>query len=461
MLFSHPSEHWSTSHQRPPVKHKDEDDVDHQAQDDDPLGRVDQVPIIPPDQDQGMRSNILTTAAPEGPLPRLDDQLARRHQPDETDDRPSPEGNASPPKSIWNNFLDHEGWGFLHTYTTTRPLRLLYLDGTSAAKTTFGTLDLQDKAILQDRFAFTTNLDDDNIRAAELCRVAREDWQAKVDGFLRMETGFEIIMCEVAEGGLETRGTVATPKIKDTFATYKALAQRFRGIGRGRVVVEYERFVTMHGDDVVDEQRLGELRTEIDDLVMGRDDDDAVQEERVDWQGVTDMIIERFTAPLRLLSSEEEQWESKAAFDNEAGRLLLPFIDHRSRNREAEISRCVTYFQPGHILPPSPSNPNVAASSILHVSSTICRELLAAVEDDSSSSQAVSRIQSLASYLDWSSTWRDCAPGCVGREVCYVPVWPFSLALDGRRRPECVDEAGFYQMAVEEIVAASGMKAGG
>jgi len=35
--------------------------------------------------------------------------------------------------------------GYFHTYRTKHPLRLLYLDGQAAAKSSFGTQDTQDK----------------------------------------------------------------------------------------------------------------------------------------------------------------------------------------------------------------------------------------------------------------------------------------------------------------------------
>ena len=426
MLFSHPSEHWSTTFEKTGVD-------DHMSEAEEGHHEPDTV-VEKDDVDLDQISMALNQNQDE----RLDDLLSppRKKQKRETPSTPS----------IWQNFLDHDGWGYLHTYTTTRPLRLLYLDGTSAAKTTLGTLDLQDRVILQDRFAFSTNLDDDNVRAAELCRVAREDWEGRVDGFLRMETGFEIIMCDVGEAGLESRreDTVATQKIKDTFATYKALAQRFNGIGGGRVSLDYDRFVTVHG---VKAENLSDVKAEIDVLVM----EDGIDREEgsVNWQAVTDMVIRRFAAPLNILSSAAEDWDSKEAFDSEAGRLLLPFIDHQKRNRTMEVTRCAAYFLPGHT-----SHDSLALSSVTHISQTICHELLAAVEDDRHLAQAVGRMQELVAYLDWS-IWKDCASACQGREVCYVPVWPFSLALDRRRQPECVDEARFYALAAEEIFAAS------
>lgn len=431
MMFSHPAEHWSTAF----GKEKGAEEPEDRGV---PDGYRDQVPIrnSPADSDLPIAAEIA-----------VDDLLSQ-------DDHLEAAAALERPSSLWTKFKDDDGWGYLHTYSTTQPLRLLYVDGTSAAKTTLGTLDFQDRIILQDRFRLGTNLDDDNIRAAELCRIAREDWDQQVHGFLRMETGFEIIMCELESARLEAHGTVATQKIRDTFATYKALAQRFNGIGRGRVILNYDRFVTIHGDDLNDEVKRAERRAEVDALVTERADDvDRDQDRHTDWQAVTDMIIERFSAPLRLLSSEHEPWESKEAFDNEAQRLMLPFVDHRTRNRQDEVDRCASYFQSGSSSPSS-GKKSAAMSAILNISQTICGEIIASTEDDEDVPAATRRMRDLVKTLNWSS-WKQCMPGCVGREVCYVPVWPFSLALDRRRAPSCVDEGGFYGVAVEEMMAST------
>jgi hypothetical protein len=87
--------------------------------------------------------------------------------------------------------------GYFHTYTTNKELHLLYIDGMSAAKTVNGTLDSQDHVLI--------NLPDivpgyrDYERAKRLCHLASQDWEGRVDGFIRLEAGFEIILCNFSE----------------------------------------------------------------------------------------------------------------------------------------------------------------------------------------------------------------------------------------------------------------------
>ena len=414
MLFSHPSEHWSRRDSSAVPSHSN---VVSQGFSPPTLLRTGHGPTSEPVGDQ-----LWPVPPNEVPL-------------------------KSPTPDIWQNFRDHQDWGYLHTYTTTQPLRLLYLDGTSAAKTTLGTLDLQDKIVLQNHFNFSTTLDDDSARAEELCRVAGTDWSDRIDGFIRMETGFEVILCSVESADLRHTGTVATQKLKDAFSTYKALAQRFHDIGGGRVEVDYTAFFTTYGG-VLEDQDLVAFRAELDALIM---DPPAIERRRINWQAVTDMIVERYAVPLRLLASQTLQ--SKLDFDTEAQRLLLPFVDHRMRDRDAEIQRCAAYP-----MPQSYSNCS-AANAVARISKTICRELFVAVEEDVGLEQATSRIRHLMSGLGWSA-WKNCFPSCKDNEVCYVPVWPFSLTLDKKRAPTCIDEAGFFKVVTDEIILASAHRSG-
>lgn len=86
--------------------------------------------------------------------------------------------------------------GYLHICRTTRPLtNLLYIDGMSAGKSSMGTLDTQDLVL-------RNSSDDnpaggDNMRGQEL-RALGAEWG--IEGFVRMEMGFEIIFCEFSDG---------------------------------------------------------------------------------------------------------------------------------------------------------------------------------------------------------------------------------------------------------------------
>jgi hypothetical protein len=84
-----------------------------------------------------------------------------------------------------------------HIYRTTRPLtNRVYINGMSAGKT-IGTLDTQDYLLRN-----MTDGDDgpafgDFRRGQDLCDLGAK-W--RIEGFMRMEMGFEIIFCEFSDG---------------------------------------------------------------------------------------------------------------------------------------------------------------------------------------------------------------------------------------------------------------------
>ena len=69
---------------------------------------------------------------------------------------------------------------YLYTYVTTRPLRLAYFDGLSAALASSGALDAQDIVIWGKVRPDMTS--DELVRIRELCKWGE---QFKLDGFVR------------------------------------------------------------------------------------------------------------------------------------------------------------------------------------------------------------------------------------------------------------------------------------
>lgn len=84
--------------------------------------------------------------------------------------------------------------GWVHTYATVRDLRLLYVDGMSAGKSQIGTLDTQERVILNNT-EWSDPVFNALERAERICKIARDNWKGRIDGVIRMEAGFEIILC--------------------------------------------------------------------------------------------------------------------------------------------------------------------------------------------------------------------------------------------------------------------------
>ena len=113
---------------------------------------------------------------------------------------PPGKGHTRPPPTLFHEWsglgIDNlkdtapDSHGYLHEYRTIRDLRVLYIDGMAAAKSTMETLDLQD--FILRNLTDPHDVPGDYQRAKDLCKFGA-DWN--IEGFIRMEPGFELILC--------------------------------------------------------------------------------------------------------------------------------------------------------------------------------------------------------------------------------------------------------------------------
>jgi hypothetical protein len=337
--------------------------------------------------------------------------------------------------------------GYLHTYRTKHNLRLLYVDGQSAAKSKKGTLDTQDVLLLANSIDHNSGMFGERERAAQLCKLVSEQWDNRIDGILRMEGGFEIILCDFA-AHLDVVSIVKTdPKAGggfgggsdngDGFNYYRAVAARYHGIGGDRVVLDYEQFVSAFAyPEVVqfdasgrprinnNSDSIDDVRTAVDKMVMH----EAENTQAVNWQAIADMVVARYADRIEYLASGS--LATLSTLQAEVRRALRPFIDYNTRNSTSEIERCASQFIPDHAFP-TPTN--VAAQAIRQVTHTLCSSLATASEQMDYTT-ALSQIQQLKDYLAWT-TWKQCR-GCAVDEICFLPIWPVGTAEDFEQ-PKC------------------------
>ncbi|CAE7210189.1 hypothetical protein PTNB73_09195 [Pyrenophora teres f. teres] len=357
-------------------------------------------------------------------------------------------------------------YGYLHTYSPKRPLHLLYIDGLSAGKTSNGTLDTQDMLLL--------NLTDSNTpmgreleRAHGLCNLTATLWQGKFDGILRMEGGFEIILCDFERHVQRINVIpVSAEEPHDRFADgpegwayLKAVTSRYHGIGGDRVMLDYENFVSVFAypdidglfvNDVQSDYAMPRLQNISDsDRLRVKDDvtamilhkDWSTEKESRDWQAVADMVVQRYSKPLRFLYTSKDVRDNKDSLVAYLKVQLRPFIDPTDRNVTLETQRCVAQVMPSH-----PSTPQSSASlahlALYTVANHICDTLLTALSitlppQSHMRNQAIELIDRLVEYLQWT-TWKDCG-GCTDEEICFIPIWPLGTHED-HAHPQCRSE---------------------
>lgn len=125
-------------------------------------------------------------------------------------------GETAAPKKDFKDGKNH----FL-TFKATRDLtKFLYFDGASAAKTESGEMDTQ--KLLSDIIAYKLNLDDDNPSDGNHRVMAERQYADRIclwgkqfglDGVIRVEVGFEVILCDFNNGGTELVSNITIPKV--------------------------------------------------------------------------------------------------------------------------------------------------------------------------------------------------------------------------------------------------------
>ncbi|KAE8390172.1 hypothetical protein BDV23DRAFT_155619 [Aspergillus alliaceus] len=348
--------------------------------------------------------------------------------------------------------------GWLHTYTAAKDLRLLYIDGMSAAKTENGTLDSQDRILLRDALEGRPGMLERE-RADLMCAMARVNYQGRLDGILRMEAGFEIILCDFARNLQEVRVTRVKPEGKSSHPGpgprpgrgkkgdldgaklwYKAITARYNGIGGNRVILNYDKFVTayVYGLDLFRSSssnsnslprlshlfadELGPIRNDLDHLIMNHDRSEA----SFNWQGVADMVVQRYAHELRYLASG--QLSTLQELHEEIENSLGPFIDYGDRNADVEADRCSAQF-----VPAGAPTEGLASDAVRSVARSICSTMIEAWKQ-TDYDVAVTQLRSLVDYLSWT-TWKECN-GCADNEICVIPIWPMGTVED-YEHPQC------------------------
>ncbi|EJD35449.1 hypothetical protein AURDEDRAFT_75297, partial [Auricularia subglabra TFB-10046 SS5] len=325
--------------------------------------------------------------------------------------------------------------GYLHTYRTGKPPSLLYIDGMAAAECEKGTLDSTDTVLLGVGVGGIKGWDWE--RGVSLCNLTQNEWGGRIDGFLRMEGGLEIILCDFAKHLVVDRiaRTVAAPgNTPDPFDDgsmpyYRAVASRFDGIGGNRVAVNYEEFVTAFAYDVdlfhgnalprlsdISNKTTGRIHRDVTRLVTSHPSTILAT---TNWQAITDMVVDRYSSRLESLVAAS----SLDLLQADAETLLAPYIDCSRRNRTAEAARCAEQYLP---VSSSKSLP-LAAKAIRSVSAKICGALLE-TRDATTPDFARSSLENLMAYLQWTG-WKRCH-NCEVDEVCYIPMWPFGRTQD-------------------------------
>ncbi|KAJ6442169.1 AP-1-like protein [Purpureocillium lavendulum] len=355
--------------------------------------------------------------------------------------------------------------GYFHTYRANRDLKLLYIDGMAAAKSRFGPLDSQDLVLRENKTGPFDDYMDEPGRARDICRFVAD---VGMDGFVRVEIGFEVVYCDFFDSGLDLLTVTRSFMPHDTmtkverillYQMARAASREYDGLGAGRLRLDFSSMVSGFFFPInvsstnparPDLVRLG--AASLDELVDVKRHlrQVCLQPRRftVDWQGIVDALINRYADRLAALASDKLSAEF---FIGELERATLVHVDApalpgdlQDRNRTAEaVDRCAQH----HLLPALAHKASwsladelvyVAVEAVTHDVCQTLFESLSALQRSRAigsvasrndaidrSRRAFARLMDRLAWTEWKKPRR-----CPVDQVSFVAMYPFGNDKD-------------------------------
>lgn len=359
--------------------------------------------------------------------------------------------------------------GYLQTYQAARPLNLLYIDGMGAGKSGYGTLDSQDFIL---RGKSPQDPGDgpgrgwygEKERAEDLCKIS-DEWErqggVRIDGFMRMEAGFEIIYCRFEQGGgLDLLSVDASALVNETgwvdpqvqmFEWIRACALRYDGFPRASLSIDWSSMASAYFYDV-NFTNPDATRSELPRLLDASSEDRAAikadvqetmtaQRQRgniIDWQGLVDLLVARYSDRLALMSERSMSFEDMR---HEVNFLMFSYVEFGNPSASPSLDRCrVKHLETALAIRQSWTHEDeLIYAAIDKVAEDICSALKDMWEilgqGDASIERPKQILEGLKSRLAWT-TWKRCKPCESTEEVCFVAMFPFGSTED-HYTPRC------------------------
>ncbi|KAF9007436.1 hypothetical protein BDQ17DRAFT_1237811 [Cyathus striatus] len=367
------------------------------------------------------------------------------------------------------------------TLAVTSPLRILYFDGSSAAKLDDGPLDTQD--ILLWGQSRPNMVFREEIRICGLC-----DWGRKygIHGFMRMQMDFEIMLCNFTRDvevvsflNLATEILVGmgadTMEVGTWHNHYPGDTRVMPDLSRAISFYDIHTFPSLvarrlgkerwyHRADGLSVEDLQTLRKRLDEVLA---DDKWGGAPAVDWRAQFHVITNRYAERLETLrymvtNITDTQRAADRAFEH-LRKLLSPYRLHAAIPSSITLadtsnhSWAIPVFKLCATTHTSYLSklPNLTPSEtmLLHamedVNKEICRVVvklwaegvergLVPWKEITTSEDELrelldgwkDKVNGLMKWLDWS-VWIKCPEPCGPEQMCFMPTWPYFLSLKG------------------------------
>ncbi|KAJ7902722.1 hypothetical protein B0H14DRAFT_1145388 [Mycena olivaceomarginata] len=358
---------------------------------------------------------------------------------------------------------------WLLTVVTTRPLRVLYFDGSSANKMPDGPMDIQDLLIWGAVHPERANPDWEYERLNRLCDTFG------FDAYIRMQLNFEIMLCNFTDG-VEVQTFV---RLEDeerfphyAYAFYHSSAWHDHYPGDSRFHLDLTHAISLYDTALAPSlvsSRHGQTRR--DHRVLGIDEHDtrallarvrALRLESfssnsgIDWRAMFHSIRDRYATRLEVLQSVlTEDTPVQSAFIL-LQTLLAPYRLHsavaRSNGSDTAWATpvfrlCATadtlFAESESVQATLTPSEHLLLTAARETNREICRTLVVMWAEGVVSLSSESRwrwraeVDRLMDWLGWAA-WNNCRPACVFPESCYFPGAPFSMEEWTSWTPRCV-----------------------
>ncbi|KAI5986930.1 hypothetical protein EDD15DRAFT_2389799 [Pisolithus albus] len=388
-------------------------------------------------------------------------------------------------------FVEEDGCWHL-TLISTRPLKVVYFDGSSAAKAPFATMDSQD--IIAWGFVQPSWSLAERDRIEDLCKWGR---QYNVDGFVS-----EIMLCDFTSGvrlvsALNLAGPVmssrSSRKSSRMFEAMYAGSWHNHYPGDTRIQLDLSGLVSFYDTELVPSlvsARSGQERWDHRLLNISREDVARVrarlrevltrptgQSSGVDWLAVTRAIVDRYSERLEFVrylvdsvDTDDNDWNSVTGYaiktQVQLKNMLVPYIPVKITPPSINLkinevgAGVLNWARPTYRLCATThtgvlkddamtSSEKVLLSAVRETTREICRVVtkmwgsgvLAGVDHSMGTVnvQEVETIQNLMkmwkkdidelmAWLDWN-VWVKCRPACDPEEICYLTTWPIGFPV--------------------------------
>ncbi|KAG9314912.1 hypothetical protein JVU11DRAFT_4020 [Chiua virens] len=370
------------------------------------------------------------------------------------------------------------------TLATTRPLKVLYFDGNSAAKIPSGTMDAQD--LLVWGTPGSGKLAEEVPRLHGLCEWGRE---FGVDGFVRMEMDFEVMLCDISSGLSVVsflnivRPDGTPPKISPLilFETMSAGSWHNHFPGETRIQLDLSGLVSFYDTQLVPSLvpiRAGQERW--DHRVANTSDKDisavksrletalkrpANLSSGIDWKTLIHVIVDRFAERLELTryllnlsaTAPEEIIDQANKTQTQLRVMLTPYFQLSVVPPEPLEKTTLDWTIPIYkhcamthtffmeiLLGSMTDSEKLIFQAIRGTNREICRVVTkmwatgvyAGIDERFNVKESLDvaelrrlrntwtgDLERLMTWLDWS-VWVKCNPACGPTEMCFLPTWP-------------------------------------